>query len=247
MRLLAALCGLYLWHKGLPSSYVLPTQRRSLRSARASGTEQETAHCCFVKEEHDEYLVVGNALSGPMMQDLGEYLNELDLEDLVAHFQLDDGDQTEQDEDFGTSDTRESMGAFFDARSCPWLQEHLAQLFCEAGHGKWPLLSLDANGEPIAATFEDAQYCVYGPEHHFDWHCDQPEGCPPPARRLSMVVMLSSADDYSGGEFEVRLAEKVRQVQLDPGDAILFPAEHLEHRVKPVKAGVRQTLVCWAY
>ncbi|CAE7288000.1 unnamed protein product [Symbiodinium natans] len=117
------------------------------------------------------------------------------------------------------------------------ITEHLLGLF-EAVRGQWQLAELD--------MLEHAQYCVYGPEDHFDWHLDQPAEAPPPARRLSLVLMLSAPGDFSGGELELNLAGTARP-RLCAGDAIIFPAETVEHRVAPVETGMRQTLVCWAY
>ena len=36
-----------------------------------------------------------------------------------------------------------------------------------------------------------------------------------------------------------------RNVQLEPGDAIVFPSMNTQHQVSPVMKGVRKSLVSW--
>ena len=93
------------------------------------------------------------------------------------------------------------------------------------------------------------QHSVYNADEyaHYDWHCDVFWENPAPFdRKLSLVVQLSNSDEYEGGDFQfnggfpcpdpVRLREK--------GSVIVFPS-FLEHRVTPVTAGVRRSLVAW--
>lgn len=188
-------------------------------------------HSCVVKDEAEDYIVLGNAFDQQLLLKLQDELNEKDLEELVAHYREEDS------EDQQISTDRSTLGAFLDVRQTPWLEEHLLGLF-EAVSDRWQLPELE--------ILEDAQYCVYGPEDHFDWHQDQPDVAPPPARRLSLVLMLSAPGDFSGGDLELNTTGIVRPGLL-AGDAIIFPSETVEHRVAPVEAGMRQTLVCWAY
>ncbi|CAE7205819.1 unnamed protein product [Symbiodinium sp. CCMP2592] len=188
-------------------------------------------HNCVVKDEAEDYIVLGNAFDEELLLKLQGELNEKDLEELVAHYREEDS------EDQQISTDRSTLGAFLDVRQTPWLEDHLLGLF-EAVSDRWQLPELD--------ILEDAQYCVYGPGDHFDWHQDQPDVAPPPVRRLSLVLMLSAPGDFSGGDLELNTTGIVRP-KLLAGDAIIFPSETVEHRVAPVEAGMRQTLVCWAY
>ena len=67
-------------------------------------------------------------------------------------------------------------------------------------------------------------------------------------RKLSMTILMN--DDFEGGEFEIMTYSKgekqVEQPFENPkaGQIIVFPSS-MEHRVKPVKRGVRHSLVVW--
>ena len=67
-------------------------------------------------------------------------------------------------------------------------------------------------------------------------------------RKLSMTVLLN--DNFEGGEFEMMYYNKgkstIHKPFTDPeaGQIIVFPSCE-EHRVKPVKRGVRHSLVVW--
>lgn len=58
-----------------------------------------------------------------------------------------------------------------------------------------------------------------------------------------MLVLLESCQ--RGGELQVKIRGQVKTVEWEPGDAILFPAKYLEHRVGKCKVGTRQSLVAW--
>lgn len=58
-------------------------------------------------------------------------------------------------------------------------------------------------------------------------------------RKLSITVALN--DDFDGGEFEIWGADPIR---LKKGSMIVFPSYFL-HRVLPVTAGTRYSLVTW--
>lgn len=77
---------------------------------------------------------------------------------------------------------------------------------------------------------------------HFAWHADvgvlSADGF---ERRLSVVIMLSDPAEYEGGQFEL---EGGGSVPLALGDVIVFPSTAL-HRVTPVTAGTRHSLVAW--
>jgi PKHD-type hydroxylase len=76
---------------------------------------------------------------------------------------------------------------------------------------------------------------------HFDWHTDrlvEPDGF---ERKLSLVVQLSPREDYEGGVFEL---QDLGAFVFPQGSALIFPSPLL-HRVTPVTAGVRHSLVTW--
>lgn len=90
------------------------------------------------------------------------------------------------------------------------------------------------------------QYTEYRGDNtgHYDWHADVSWIADTLFdRKLSMSIQLSESDEYSGGDFELRntsLPEGLR----DRGSVIIFPS-YLLHRVTPVSAGLRRSLVTW--
>ena len=80
----------------------------------------------------------------------------------------------------------------------------------------------------------------------FDWHNDifwKTDGFY--QRKLSMVIQLTDPSDYSGGTFEFADGIGPDQEALrKKGSVLVFPSFQ-RHRVAPVTAGVRRSLVGW--
>jgi PKHD-type hydroxylase len=94
------------------------------------------------------------------------------------------------------------------------------------------------------------QYAIYnGSEQgHFDWHTDYGrekghEQHEP--RKLSLSLQLSDGADYQGGELQAQVRSKVDVAPKARGTVIAFPS-YVLHRVTPITAGVRKSLVVWA-
>ena len=90
---------------------------------------------------------------------------------------------------------------------------------------------------------EPAQYTEYTEGGFYDWHID----CPiydqsEPMRKISMTLLLNDPSEFEGGDLELMAPGKF--AELKQGHAIIF-ASFLNHRVNPVRRGVRQSLVCW--
>jgi len=108
---------------------------------------------------------------------------------------------------------------------------------------------------------EPCQFTKYKKGQYYDWHCDSwDKSYNSPntpshdkIRKLSVTLSLSDEKDYSGGELEFDMRN------LDPdkkpnthvlkeirskGSLVVFPS-HVWHRVKPVKKGIRHSLVIW--
>lgn len=93
---------------------------------------------------------------------------------------------------------------------------------------------------------DSIQYTVYnGSEKGFyDWHLDiGPDELA--LRKLSLVVQLSNASDYEGGELQLQRGKYLDLPTKTRGSVILFPS-YLLHRVTPVTSGERRSLVLWA-
>tara|TARA_R100001369_G_scaffold44001_1_gene70092 strand:+ start:153 stop:746 length:594 start_codon:yes stop_codon:yes gene_type:complete len=97
--------------------------------------------------------------------------------------------------------------------------------------------------EDVRVT-ENAQFTEYPVGGFYDWHmdCDVSMGHEPPVRKISMTVLLNDPNEFEGGELELMGPGKF--AELKQGDAICF-ASFLNHRVNPVTAGMRQSLVVW--
>ena len=95
----------------------------------------------------------------------------------------------------------------------------------------------------------DIQYTIYdGSGTYYDWHSDfSPDFNTDFVRKLSISLMLSSANDYEGGELELYMGmgdNKNRKFKLDVGDLVVFPS-NMWHKVNPIKSGKRICLVGW--
>lgn len=91
---------------------------------------------------------------------------------------------------------------------------------------------------------EPFQYAVYRADEraHFDWHMDQ--GRLPVQRKLSFTLQLSDPSQYEGGDLQFNVRRQVDVAPKQRGVLIAFPSYTL-HRVTPVTAGVRKSLVIW--
>tara|TARA_Y100001937_G_C7069610_1_gene307737 strand:- start:328 stop:894 length:567 start_codon:yes stop_codon:yes gene_type:complete len=108
------------------------------------------------------------------------------------------------------------------------------------------LWNLDIQGvEPI-------QYGVYPAGGKYDWHVDQhPQPVQGMVRKISMSLFMNDPTDYKGGEFDLELYKpetdcRYETFKLKKGSAIFFQSD-VWHRVRPVKSGVRKSIVAWFY
>jgi len=93
---------------------------------------------------------------------------------------------------------------------------------------------------------EDFQYTVYesNDQGFYDWHLDRGNQGGSPPRKFSMVLQLSDPYEYEGGNLEIMGGRNVSTVLKQRGLVAAFPSFML-HRVTPVTAGIRKTLVVW--
>ncbi len=91
---------------------------------------------------------------------------------------------------------------------------------------------------------EPAQFTEYPVGGFYDWHmdCDIHMAHEPPVRKISMTLLLSDPSEFEGGHLELMSPGKYGE--LKQGHAICF-ASFINHRVQPVKRGLRQSLVVW--
>jgi PKHD-type hydroxylase len=91
---------------------------------------------------------------------------------------------------------------------------------------------------------EFTQLGTYEVGGFYDWHVDGGFG-PASIRKLSVVVQLTSPDEYDGGELVI-LSDGNNQkvVPRAQGTVAVFPSV-TPHTVKPVTRGVRRTATTW--
>jgi len=95
---------------------------------------------------------------------------------------------------------------------------------------------------PDAAQFTEYHATDNG---KYDWHQDISWGNPAPyGRKLSFVAQLTDSSEYEGGDFEFFRIPSPGAEFRRRGAVLVFPS-FLQHRVTPVTAGVRQSLVSW--
>ena len=102
-----------------------------------------------------------------------------------------------------------------------------------------------------------AQLTRYDTGGFFDWHKDTEDGAYDESerdewrglvRKLSVILPLTAAEDYEGGNLEIK--DEYGYVWRDPafrdqGTGVVFPSRLL-HRVTPIDRGTRCSVVAWA-
>ena len=91
---------------------------------------------------------------------------------------------------------------------------------------------------------EMAQYTEYPEGGFYDWHVDNDVNMQhePPVRKISMTCLLSSENEFDGGDLE--LIKPGQAIKLKQGQAAFF-ASFIRHRGAPVIRGNRKSLVMW--
>lgn len=111
----------------------------------------------------------------------------------------------------------------------------------------WSLVTAINNGTysfDISGFSDKLQYAVYHSSErgHFDWHIDQgPKGA---YRKISLTLQLSHPSEYEGGDLVFNTGQKIEAAPRERGFLVAFPS-YTQHRVMPVTAGVRRSLVIW--
>ena len=91
------------------------------------------------------------------------------------------------------------------------------------------------------------QYTVYdGKGSNYSWHEDTALSAynQNEVRKLSISLLLSDPEDYEGGELQLLSARNMTSYRAPKGTAVIFPSPTV-HRVRPLKSGIRRSLVGW--
>ena len=96
----------------------------------------------------------------------------------------------------------------------------------------------------LSGFSERIQYSVYhGSEGgHYDWHVDQ--GPLRTRRKLSLTLQLTDPSGYQGGDLQFLAGAETETAPRERGMLVAFPSYGV-HRVAPVTAGTRKSLVIW--
>ena len=98
-----------------------------------------------------------------------------------------------------------------------------------------------ASGVPRPRRLSTCQLAVYEVGDHFNtWHVDETDD----DGRVAIVVFLSAPTDYEGGEFDAE-GDIVLPARPPARSFVVFDASRLRHRVRAVRRGRREALLCW--
>lgn len=97
-------------------------------------------------------------------------------------------------------------------------------------------------GFDIVGFEEMFQFTEYKEGDFYTWHSDLGNDYMS-KRKLSVVIQLTNPDEYEGGDLQFFSARN-QKLPKKLGDMIVFPSFE-QHRVTPIKSGVRNSLVLW--
>lgn len=127
-----------------------------------------------------------------------------------------------------------------EAEGAGWVMDRLIRLVADANRSAFGFDLTDFAESPQVACYDAAR------QGHFGWHADIGDGPVARRRKLTLVIQLSPAQDYTGGTLQIMADANTRDAPAEQGSAALFPSFVL-HRVTPVTGGTRHSLTVWAH
>ncbi len=121
-----------------------------------------------------------------------------------------------------------------------WIFNRLLEAFAKSNREHFDF-KLDEFAERMQVSWYDAASGAF-----FDWHSDIGASSLANRRKLTMVVQLSEAGSYQGGQLETNADGHVRAASRCIGSALVLPSFML-HRVRPVTFGSRYSLTLWSH
>jgi PKHD-type hydroxylase len=134
------------------------------------------------------------------------------------------------------TDIRKSNQVFYPYyKKFPFLLEKMSKLLNQ---------HIFVNGFDLDFKESQFQFTEYHPGGHFGWHRDaHGKKITDYDRYCSLVIQLN--DEYGEGDLQIKDDQNgTLTVEKGTGNLILF-LSNIEHRVVPVKSGIRYTLVNW--
>jgi len=139
-------------------------------------------------------------------------------------------------EDNINTDVRKSNQVFYPYyKKFPFLLEKMSELLNK---------HIFVKGFDLDFERSQFQFTEYHPGGHFSWHRDaHGKKITDYDRYCSLVIQLN--DGYEEGDLQIKDGKnETLTVEKGTGNLILF-LSNIEHRVVPVKSGIRYTLVNW--
>ena len=170
-----------------------------------------------------------------------KYVHELALQFPIVEPQLGDSSNMHGGAGYIDHETRISKVRWIPkTEESQMLYDSISDMIYEANKVMWQL--------DIWGVFDSGiQYTIYDEKGaHYDWHMDIGVGRSA-MRKISMTLLLNEPDvDFEGGDLEFMIGNEISTMDRTIGGncAVLFPSYFL-HRVTPVTAGVRKSLVFW--
>jgi len=168
---------------------------------------------------------------------LPDYLIDL-IEERVSEIE-------EEDWESGEVGNDEEGGEYPESRQCDvsWIAEldWVSTIFTHYFH--------IANREIFEydlTEMESVQVTRYDKNHFYGWHSDYGTSAEKDlTRKLSMSIILSDPEEYSGGKLQfIDYHGKVQNVDKARGTVVVFDSR-TPHRVTPILKGQRISLVAW--
>ena len=116
-----------------------------------------------------------------------------------------------------------------------WIYRKLAELAIHCNNERYWF--------DLLGFHQELQLTRYANGDFFDWHLDFGAG-EISHRKLSITVQLSDPDEYEGGDLQFMINNKIVDAPRGKGTVVIFPS-FIMHRVAPITAGVRQSIVGW--
>jgi PKHD-type hydroxylase len=147
--------------------------------------------------------------------------------------------QVSNEEDYKPNIREASIKWILEDSNSLWLYNLLISYIYSANNNYYKF-NIDATTDPL-------QYSEYYGEQKgvFNWHFDLSPTYP--TRKLTLILQLSSPDEYEGGELQLKKyseKDEIYNIEKKLGKIIVFPS-YLYHRVTPVTKGTRKSLVLW--
>jgi PKHD-type hydroxylase len=121
-----------------------------------------------------------------------------------------------------------------------WVMERLIEIVRRSNRDRFEFDLCEFAESPQVAIYKSSN------SGHFAWHSDIGAGHTSGKRKLTLVLQLSGADTYEGGNLEIMPGAQILTANRAQGCISVFPSFTL-HQVTPVISGIRYSMTVWAH